>query len=122
MRFSENVVLQKRLIAGGAVVLTAALGVGAFSSRANASDSRLDRLMIRLNADTEDDLETARNDRADAEAAALAYEAAIKAKEADIAYLKQKLAEEQAMSRAACPDSNKPVLSLKAAHLLELSS
>ncbi len=37
----------------------------------------------------------------DAEAAALAYEAAIKAKEADIAYLKQKLAEEQAMSRAA---------------------
>ncbi|MBQ4271846.1 MAG: peptidoglycan DD-metalloendopeptidase family protein [Clostridiales bacterium] len=70
MRFSENVVLQKRLIAGGAVVLTAALGVGAFSSRANASDSRLDRLMIRLNADTEDDLETARNDRADAEAAA----------------------------------------------------
>lgn len=37
----------------------------------------------------------------DAEDAALAYEAAIKAKEADIAYLKQKLAEEQAMSRAA---------------------
>ena len=37
----------------------------------------------------------------DAEAAALAYEAAIKAKEADIAYLKQKLAEEQALSRAA---------------------
>ena len=37
----------------------------------------------------------------DAEAAAAAYEAAIKAKEADIAYLKQKLAEEQALSRAA---------------------
>ncbi len=37
----------------------------------------------------------------DAEAAAVAYEAAIKAKEADIAYLKQKLAEEQALSRAA---------------------
>ncbi|MCR5620191.1 MAG: cell wall hydrolase [Lachnospiraceae bacterium] len=37
----------------------------------------------------------------DAEAAAIAYEAAIKAKEADIAYLKQKLAEEQALSRAA---------------------
>ena len=36
-----------------------------------------------------------------AEAAAAAYEAAIKAKEADIAYLKQKLAEEQALSRAA---------------------
>ena len=37
----------------------------------------------------------------EAEAAAAAYEAAIKAKEADIAYLKQKLAEEQALSRAA---------------------
>ena len=37
----------------------------------------------------------------DAEAAALAYEAAIKAKEADIAALKIKLAEEMAMSQAA---------------------
>ncbi len=37
----------------------------------------------------------------DGEAAALAYEAAIKAKEADLAYLKAKLAEEMAMSRAA---------------------
>ena len=36
-----------------------------------------------------------------AEAAALAYEAAIAAKEAEVAYLKQKLAEEQALSRAA---------------------
>ncbi|MBP3755217.1 MAG: cell wall hydrolase [Lachnospiraceae bacterium] len=37
----------------------------------------------------------------DGEAAALAYEAAIKAKEQDLAYLKAKLAEEMAMSRAA---------------------
>ncbi|MCR4792882.1 MAG: cell wall hydrolase [Lachnospiraceae bacterium] len=37
----------------------------------------------------------------DAEAAAAAYEAAIKAKEADLVYLRQRLAEEQAMSRAA---------------------
>lgn len=37
----------------------------------------------------------------DGEAAALAYEAAIKAKEADLAYLRAKLAEEMAMSRAA---------------------
>jgi len=70
MRFSENIALQKRLIAGGALVLTAAIGAGAFSSRVNASDSRLDRLLIRLNADTEDDLEAARNDRDEAEAAA----------------------------------------------------
>ena len=37
----------------------------------------------------------------DGEAAALAYEAAIKAKEADLAYLKAKLAEEMALSQAA---------------------
>ena len=37
----------------------------------------------------------------EAEAAALEYEAAIAKKEADIAYLKQRLAEEQALSRAA---------------------
>ncbi len=37
----------------------------------------------------------------DGEAAALAYEAAIKAKEQDLAYLRAKLAEEMAMSRAA---------------------
>lgn len=37
----------------------------------------------------------------DGEAAALAYEAAIKAKEEDLAYLRAKLAEEMAMSRAA---------------------
>ncbi|MBR6483592.1 MAG: hypothetical protein IKT14_01115, partial [Clostridiales bacterium] len=70
MKFSDNVELQKRLIAGGALVLTAALGVGVFSSKVNASGSKLDRLMIRLNRDTEDDLESARNDREEAEAAA----------------------------------------------------
>lgn len=37
----------------------------------------------------------------DGEAAALAYEAAIKAKEADLAYLRAKLAEEMALSQAA---------------------
>lgn len=52
-------------------------------------------------SETRDTINVYSNQITDAEAAAEAYEAAIKQKEADLSYLRQKLAEEQAMSRAA---------------------
>ncbi|MBO4243249.1 MAG: peptidoglycan DD-metalloendopeptidase family protein [Clostridiales bacterium] len=98
MKFSDNVELQKRLIAGGALVLTAALGVGVFSSKVNASGSKLDRLMIRLNRDTEDDLESARNDREEAEAAAADARAMASQLEGEKDALTGELAELQGLS------------------------
>ena len=80
-------------------------------TRLEAEEAELENLKVEAEAEadkvngvisqTRDTINVYSSQISEAEAAAAEYEAAIKQKEADLAYLRQKLAEEQAMSRAA---------------------